>query len=59
MNHEQLETVYDVLAEAIDEVGAGQAEVFLAKVALALAETIDSPEVVLAVIDECKAGFAR
>ena len=58
MRREQIETIYEALAEAIDAVGAGQSEVYLAKVALALAETLDDPDRALAVIAECRTGLA-
>lgn len=40
MSQHDLEAVYDTLAEAIDAVGPEQSEIYLAKVALALAERL-------------------
>lgn len=54
MNQQELEAIYEALARAIDEVGAGQGELYLAKVALALAETVGDLAVALAVIEACK-----
>ncbi|SEO91735.1 hypothetical protein SAMN04490248_11613 [Salinihabitans flavidus] len=56
MRQDHLETVYDALAEAIDAVGPAQSEVYLAKVAIALAERLGSTAS-LAAIEECKTGF--
>ena len=39
-----LEDVYEALAQALDRVGEERAAVFLAKVALALAEALDDPD---------------
>lgn len=57
MTTEQFETIYDALANTIDAVGPELGEVYLAKVALALAETLDDPARVLAVIAECREGL--
>jgi len=54
MTPEALETIYEALAEAIDAVGETDAPVFLAKVALALAETLDDRDTTLAIIEGCK-----
>ncbi|AOW12808.1 hypothetical protein LPB72_17580 [Hydrogenophaga crassostreae] len=39
-----LETAYDALATAIDEVGAGKTELFLVKLALLNANALGDPE---------------
>ena len=41
-----LETVYDVLAQAIDQAGPEQAELFLVKLALLNANALAQPETV-------------
>ena len=43
---EELERVYDLLAEAIDEVGSVNEAEFLTKLALVLAERLGDPELV-------------
>ncbi|MAW88063.1 MAG: DUF2783 domain-containing protein [Phyllobacteriaceae bacterium] len=57
MTTEQFETIYDALANAIDAAGPELGEVYLAKVALALAETLDDPALALKVIAECREGL--
>lgn len=57
MSQHDLEPVYDALAEAIDAVGPEQSEIYLAKVALALAERLGNVEETLATITECKTGL--
>ena len=57
MSQHDLEAVYDALAEAIDVVGPEQSEIYLAKVALALAERLGDVEETLAAIRECKTGL--
>lgn len=57
MTQEQLEQVYEALAQAIDRAGPEQAEVYLAKLALALAEDLGSADRALAVIAECETGI--
>lgn len=41
MNQGDLERLYDVLAQAIDEAGPEKSELFLAKLALLLADALD------------------
>lgn len=43
MQQSTLEDVYDTLARSIDAVGAPNAEVYLAKVCLSLAEALGDP----------------
>ena len=43
MTNEQLEQVYQLLAEAIDRAGQENESVFLAKLALTLAEQLSDP----------------
>lgn len=52
-----LEDVYEALARGIDDVGARQAEVYLAKVCLALAHALDDPARAVAIADDCKADL--
>lgn len=59
MTQDQLEQVYEALAQAIDRTGAEQAEVFLAKVALALADELGDSDRVQAMIAECETGLGR
>ena len=55
MTHQDLETVYEALATGIDAVGPEQAQVYLAKIALALADALNDPPATLAIITECQA----
>lgn len=57
MTATSLEPVYDALAQAIDAVGPRDAEVFLAKLCLALAHELDDEGKALATIAECREGF--
>jgi len=57
MRQHDLEAVYDALAEGIDAVGPEQSELYLAKVALALAERLGDAEESLATIEDCKTGL--
>lgn len=57
MTQADLETLHEALARAIDSVGPAQSELFLAKLALALAMDLDDPQAALAVIEDCKTGF--
>lgn len=59
MTQAELERVYEAMAEAIDDVGPKQGEVFLAKLALALAEDLGHTERVLEIIAECRGGLVR
>lgn len=58
MTQEELEEIHEALALAIDAVGERQSALFLAKLALALAETIGNTATVLAAIEECRTGVA-
>lgn len=55
MTHQDLETVYEALATGIDAVGPEQAQVYLAKIALALADALNDSPATLAIIAECQA----
>lgn len=57
MTQDELETVYGALAMGIDSVAPEQRELYLAKVALALAEKLGNVPLATAVIEECKAGI--
>jgi len=57
MTRTDLEPVYEALAEAIDRVGPEQAQVYLAKVALALADELGDATRTLAVLSECETGL--
>ncbi|MCM2562079.1 hypothetical protein M8756_07920 [Lutimaribacter sp. EGI FJ00015] len=57
MRHDELEKIYDALAEAVDAVGPDQSELYLAKLALALAERLGDLSDSLGVIEECKTGL--
>ncbi|MEX0287315.1 MAG: hypothetical protein AB3N23_22130 [Paracoccaceae bacterium] len=59
MTESDLETVYDALAQAIDTVGPEQAELYLAKLALALVEDLGDADRSLQVIAECTTGLDR
>jgi len=52
MSISTLETVYERLAQAIDEAGRDRETMLLAKLALLLAERLDDPDSVLALIEE-------
>lgn len=53
MDFADLETVYEALARALDRAGPKGRELFLAKLALMLANALDDREKVLAVIEAC------
>lgn len=57
MTQDDLEQVYEALAQAIDRAGPEQAQVYLAKLALALAEELGDGARVQAVIAECETGL--
>ena len=57
MTQAELERIYEAMAKAMDAVGPDQSEVFLARLALALAEDLDQPERALEVIGESKAAL--
>jgi len=50
MSVQDLEQVYDLIADALEECGPGRSELFLAKLALALANAIGSREAVAQVV---------
>ncbi|MAS03837.1 MAG: DUF2783 domain-containing protein [Ahrensia sp.] len=52
MSISTLETVYERLAQAIDEAGRDRETMLLAKLTLLLAERLDDPDSVLALIDD-------
>ena len=52
MNSENIELIYEKIAETIDQVGQNQSELFLAKLALLLARETDDPERVIQCINE-------
>ena len=54
----ELEAVYDLLSEAIDAVPAQQRELFLAKLALVLANMVGSPGQVAAAVKAAAANLA-
>ena len=58
MTQADLEIVYEALAQAIDRAGPAQAEVYLAKLALALADERGDSDRVCAAIAECETGLA-
>jgi hypothetical protein len=57
MTPEELESVYDAMALAIEDIGPARSDVFLAKLALALADTLGDADLACAVIAECREGF--
>ncbi len=57
MTEEELESVYEALANGMDAVAENDVDVFLVKVALALAEKLDDPEYCLTMIEEYKANL--
>lgn len=59
MSPEQVETVYEAMARQIDAVGAGQSELFLAKLALLLSERLDDTGAALDAIAVAAANLPR
>lgn len=57
MTQDDLERVYEAMAEAVDAVGPERSELFLAKLALALADELGAADGCLAVIAECRVGL--
>lgn len=53
MAFDDLEAVYERLAAAIDEAGSGRSELFLAKLALTLAQSLGDRDRALAAIEDC------
>lgn len=51
---QDLEDVYDLIAEGLDEVGSERRELFLAKLSFALANLVGQAEMVKAAIDAAK-----
>lgn len=54
MTAAELESMYEALADSVDAVGEKAAPLFLAKVALALAEELDDAEAAKAIFKECQ-----
>ncbi|WP_372602781.1 hypothetical protein [Actibacterium sp.] len=52
-----LEDIYEALATTIDAVGPAQSEVYLAKVALALAHELKNPARALQMVTDCAADL--
>lgn len=52
MSVSTLETVYERLAQAIDEAGREKETMLLAKLALLMAEKLDDPDTVLGLIED-------
>lgn len=59
MTSEELETVYEALARGIDAAGPEYAQVYLAKIALALAHDLNDARAALAIIESCKNDLKR
>lgn len=59
MEFAQLETVYERLAEAIDQAGPEHSELLLARLVLLLAEAQQDSGPVLAAIDSALAGLQQ
>ncbi len=57
MSEASIEDVYEVIARGIDRVGPYRAELFLAKLALALAHELGAHERALALIEACQADL--
>jgi len=58
MTQDDLETLYESLAESLDTLPAEARELYLAKLALALAETLENAPRALEIIAECRTGIA-
>jgi len=54
MTHEDLENIYENIAEAIDYVGQEKTEVYLAKLCLSLAVLCNDTDLVLQKIIHCR-----
>lgn len=59
MTPQELETVYEALARGIDAAGPDHAQVYLAKVALALAHDMNDTRAALSIIESCKDDLTR
>jgi hypothetical protein len=57
MNALTLEDVYEALARGIDDVGDRQAEVYLAKVCLSLAQALGDPARAVEIAQACKSDL--
>ena len=57
MTSAEFESVYEAIAKAIDKVGSANAEVYLAKLALALAHELDDGASALKIIAECTSAL--
>lgn len=54
-----MEQVYEAMAEGIEAVGEDQAAVYLAKLALALAERLNDPQAAVSLARQCQRGLGR
>ena len=59
MSPDEVETVYEAMARQIDAVGAEHSELFLAKLALLLAERLDDTGAALDAIASAAVNLAR
>lgn len=57
MNAEDLETVYEAMAQALDSLPQDARELYLAKLALALCDTLGEAAPCLQAIAECRTGL--
>lgn len=57
MKQTDLESIYEVLANTLDAIVPEQREVYLAKLALALCDTLGARQPCLDAILECRTGF--
>ena len=57
MTQDDLEEVYQALAETLAAIAPGERELYLAKLALALCETVGSAAPCLGAIVECRTGL--
>ncbi len=57
MKQTDLESIYEALANTLDAIAPEQREVYLAKLALALCDTLGAPQACLDTILECRAGL--
>lgn len=53
MSQTTIEDIYDALARMIDEAGALNSEIYLAKTCLALAEALNDPDRALEIVTAC------
>lgn len=57
MNHGDLETLYEKLATTLGELEPAECELYLAKLVLALCDTIGDVTPCLEAIEECRRGL--